>query len=120
MNTREIIEITLSNGFLEAIFGNGGDWDAALDLRDNGEFDNLWTDTYSKLRDENSSETEDIRTFRETVFKKVLSLTGHSDLAAYASDDLGLIAEAAGAGHFSPFVESLWNSYLKGNFPCGR
>jgi hypothetical protein len=115
----EIVSTVESEGFLESIFARDTDWDAALDARDSGTFDAAWRASDTRLGAFDSSESGVIRSLTETVFKRVLSLTGNAELAGYASDDFGLMAKAAEAGVGIPFVDGLWKSYRDGVFPRG-
>lgn len=115
----EILSRVDSQGFLEGIFARDTDWDAALDARDSGTFDAAWRASHASLGAHDATESDVIRALRETVFKRVLSLTGSPDVAGHASDDFGLMAKAAEAGVSIPFVEELWNAYRDGGFPRG-
>ncbi|MGX5729299.1 hypothetical protein ACWKWK_02070 [Pseudoxanthomonas beigongshangi] len=115
----EILSRVESKGFLEGIFARDNDWDAALDARDDGAFDAAWHASDAQLGAHESSESRVSRSLRETVFKRVLALTGNAELAGHASDDFGLMAKAADAGASIPFVDGLWNAYRDGVFPRG-
>jgi len=116
----QILSKVESKGFLEGIFALDTDWDAALNARDSGTFDEAWSASDAQvLSAHDSTESSVVLSLRETVFKRVLSLTGSSEVAGYASDDFGLIAKAAEAGLNIPFVDGLWNSYRDGFFPGG-
>lgn len=120
MNADELSARIRSPGFLARIFGADTDWDQALDCRDACKFDQAWCASHDAVqaasRDGDASEIDRLR---ESVFKQVLSLTGNPDVAAYASDDFGLMAQAAEAGVQRPFIIGLWNTYLDGRFPGG-
>ncbi|WP_210715654.1 hypothetical protein, partial [Pseudomonas protegens] len=103
--------------FLELIFNKSTDWDAELDLRDSTEFDSTWSASYEEIISSCPSEDQLIKKIRETTFKRVYQLTKNSDLAGYASDDLGLIAQAFQNNVENDFVNMLWRAYTQGKFP---
>lgn len=55
---------------------------------------------------------------KEAAFKMVFRLTGNPDLAAYVSDDFGLIAQARLQAADIAFIDSLWDCYARGEFPA--
>ncbi|QDQ87369.1 hypothetical protein FMZ60_07075 [Alcaligenaceae bacterium SJ-26] len=120
MKADELSAKIRSPGFLARIFDSSMDWDQALDGRDACKFDQAWCASHEAVQAASrNGDSSEICRLRESVFKQVLSLTGNPDVAAYASDDFGLMAQAAEAGVQSPFINGLWNAYLDGRFPGG-
>ena len=108
----------INNGiFFERIFGQALDWDAALDARDSGAFDAGWRESSEKLAAGYPLDETATMEVREAVFKTVFRLTANPDLAAYVSDDFGLITQANLHGADIAFIRRLWDAYLQGAFP---
>jgi len=105
--------------FLENVFAQHVDWDAALDARDAPDFDTAWTSSYEEISAACPPESSIVRDIRESAFKKVYAITKSADLAAYVSDDMGLIALAADNQLNIEFVDALWKTYTQGRFPGG-
>jgi len=105
--------------FLENVFAQHVDWDAALDARDALDFDTAWTSSYEEISAACPPESSIVRDIRESAFKKVYAITKSADLAAYVSDDMGLIALAADNQLNIEFVDALWKTYTQGRFPGG-
>ena len=61
-----------------------------------------------------STYNEDIR---KIVFNMVLEITNNDDLAAYISDDFGLIWDAEKVDINNNWINVLWQSYKKGEIP---
>ncbi|WP_152031541.1 hypothetical protein [Pseudomonas putida] len=107
-------------GFFEAVVSGVNDWDEALDERDEEDFDSAWSDAYEKLKSleySSAGDEEVVSDVRESVFKKIYSLTKSSDVAGYISDDIGLVADSISKSCNIEWVESLFEVYCAGKFP---
>jgi len=113
----EILSRINGDAFLEKVFARHVDWDAALDARDAPDFDTAWTLSYAKISAACPPESSTVREIRESAFKKVYAISNSADLAAYVSDDMGLIAWAADNQLDIEFVDDLWKTYTQGTFP---
>ncbi|MBA1190283.1 hypothetical protein G7Z99_14675 [Pseudomonas entomophila] len=110
-----------SKDFFETIVAGVDDWDTLLAQRDDERFDAQWSASYEALLKVPYRFLEDEKTaarIRGHVFKKVLALTGSSEVAGYASDDFGLIMDAALKASDSAWANMMFNSYTEGVFPC--
>lgn len=58
--------------------------------------------------------SEDIR---KKAFNIVLQITDNDDLAAYISDDFGLIWDAEKVNVNNSWINALWQSYKNGKIP---
>lgn len=117
MQTSDILGKINDGVFFERIFAQERDWDAVLNLRDSAAFDADWLESNEKLAAGYSVEETATKEVREAAFKTVFRLTGNSDLAAYVSDDFGLITQANLHGADIAFICRLWDSYVHGIFP---
>lgn len=99
---------------------NEDDFDRILDQRDEVAFSKRWMETFDTIEEEfKESKTDKIISddIREKVFKLVYSITNHSDLASYISDDYGLIIQSIEIKHNDRWLNSLWLEYKNGNLP---
>jgi hypothetical protein len=101
---------------------NEDDFDRILDQRDEVAFSERWMETFDTIEEEfKESKTDKIISdhIREKVFKLVYSITNHSDLASYISDDYGLIIQSIEIKHNDRWLNALWLEYKNGNLPHG-
>lgn len=117
MQTSDMLARIKDGIFFERIFGQELDWDAALDARDSGAFDDGWRESNDKLAAGYPVDETATMEVREAAFKTVFRLTANPDLAAYVSDDFGLITQANLHGAEIAFIGRLWDSYVHGIFP---
>lgn len=103
--------------FLEPVFAQETNWNERLDARDADSFAAHWSDSYKRLNDRSSEESERVRDIREWAFKETYRMTQNADLAGYVSDDLGLIAKALDNNVEDEFITQLWVAYSQGIFP---
>lgn len=115
----------LSREINDPIFFQGlsniGNWDDALDKRDQADFDDAWTASNSAVSSKQYIDPDDeaaVTNLRESVFKEVFRLTENSEVASYVSDDFGLIGEAVAKGCFTGWIEWLYEVYSSRKFPC--
>lgn len=54
------------------------------------------------------------------VYKKIYEYSDDSELAAYISDDFGLIYDCEVLGYSDSWIEALENYYAMCQIPCGR
>lgn len=118
MTTANDILATINDSiFLETIFQKDTDWDAALCARESVEFDGAWCASYEKMTSSCPPESALVKEIREIAFKKVYQVTENADLAGYVSDDMGLIAQACQNKVEIDFIDNLWKTYMRGEFP---
>ncbi|MED5595311.1 hypothetical protein [Janthinobacterium sp. P210006] len=114
----EILSRINGDILLERIFRKNTDWDAKLDARDSFEFDHAWSMSHKKVTSSCPPEDGPVREVREAAYKKVYQITKNADLAAYVSDDMGLIVLACKNKLDVEFIDNLWKSYTQGEFPA--
>ena len=91
-----------------------------LDERDDNFFSEQWMQAYNEVEKQNKQQgvpatySEDIR---KKAFNIVLQITDNDDLAAYISDDLGLILDAEKVNVNNSWINALWQSYKNGKIP---
>ncbi len=97
--------------------------ESILNLRDDDRFAAAWTRCWQDVeaqkalcRLDNSQELMSARV-REIAFLRAFERWQSSDLAAYISDDLGMIADALSLKIMNSWVEELLQSYLAGIVP---
>ena len=94
--------------------------DNILVERDDNFFSEQWMQAYNEVEKQKkqqgvpSTYNEDIR---KIVFNMVLEITNNDDLAAYISDDFGLIWDAEKVDINNNWINVLWQSYKKGEIP---
>ena len=89
--------------------------DGILNSRDSDLFSNLWT----KARDEIEIEEINLDAEREKIFKLVFSKTKSDDLSAYITEDFELITSYIGLKE-NNWVTSLCHSYFNRKIPEGE
>lgn len=120
MKTTEIKNIIQNE--LPLILGRLSDEtiDNILVERDDNFFSEQWMQAYNEVEKQKkqqgvpSTYNEDIR---KIVFNMVLEITNKDDLAAYISDDLGLILDAEKVNVNNSWINALWQSYKNGKIP---
>lgn len=120
MKTTEIKNIIQNE--LPLILGRLSDEtiDNILVERDGNFFSEQWMQAYNEVEKQKkqqgvpSTYNEDIR---KIVFNMVLEITNNDDLAAYISDDFGLIWDAEKVDINNNWINVLWQSYKKGEIP---
>lgn len=91
-----------------------------LDKRDDNFFSEQWMQAYNEVEKQKKQQgvpatySEDIR---KKAFNIVLQITDNDDLAAYISDDLGLILDAEKVNVNNSWINALWQSYKNGKIP---
>lgn len=100
---------------------NFADIDFLLDERDKDIFARQWAEEYSNIEKIKSRNNEKlIDKYREKIFKTVFKQTDNDDLAAYVSDDFGLLADALNSDYRSRWIEALQFYYINGKIPKGN
>ena len=97
-----------------------GDFDDYLDHRDGEGFESRWLTSSTRLEEAcapDEAQTGDIDRIREVAFKAAFAKTANGDLAAYVSDDFGLIARDVACGTEDAFARALWDAYRVGRLP---
>jgi len=93
-----------------------------LDERDSEEFSQKWMAAFNLLESQKyrmSKNQTDLSTqIRETAYLRAFARWKSPDLAAYVSDDFGLISDAAALAIDDPWVNGMLQSYRKGVIPC--
>ena len=122
MDKKELIT-NLYTAFEKALSDkeNFADIDCLLDERDKDIFAKQWTAEYSNIEKIKSRNNEKlIDKYREKIFKIVFKQTDNDDLAAYVSDDFGLLADALNSDYRSRWIEALQFYYINGKIPKGN
>lgn len=120
MKTTEIKNIIQNE--LPLILGRLSDEtiDNILVERDDNFFSEQWMQAYNEVEKQKKQQgvpatySEDIR---KKAFNIVLQITDNDDLAAYISDDLGLILDAEKVNVNNSWINALWQSYKNGKIP---
>ncbi|QIW15402.1 hypothetical protein A4G20_03170 [Pasteurellaceae bacterium RH1A] len=89
--------------------------DTYLERREQADFDKSWASADKSLEAMKTQGIDDFnqseQKLREQVFKRVAVLTKNYDLAAYLSDDAGLIYTNLVFEGNNPFVNQLYGAY---------
>ena len=97
-----------------------------LELRDDTMFDSEWIRVYKLIEEQKQSlgySDEDKKSsdeYRKMVYKKIYEYSDDSEIAAYISDDFGLIYDCEVLGYSDSWIEALENYYAMCQIPCGR
>lgn len=98
-----------------------GTVDVVLDIRDSDEFSEQWMAAFDAVQSSKAemtrSQTDLSTRIREAAYLLAYSRWHSPDLAAYVSDDFGLIADAAACGVNNAFVGELLSAYKRGVVP---
>ena len=93
-----------------------------LDERDTEEFSQRWMAAFNLLESQkdrmSKNQTDFSRQMCETAYLRAFARWKSPDLAAYVSDDFGLISDAAALAIDDPWVNGMLQSYRKGAIPC--
>ncbi|GGX35355.1 hypothetical protein [Aquimarina muelleri] len=124
MNNKEKILNDFIDSKLRSILDSYSEdsFDDILDERDEEYFSDVWMSIYTEV--EALTKEKGVNPFsesiREKAFKLIINETDNSDLAAYISDDLGLLSDAVDVGYNNGWLISLWNEYQKNKIPSGK
>ncbi|MGG0757643.1 hypothetical protein [Brevibacillus laterosporus] len=100
--------------------------DALLDKRDDPAFSEEWMRVYAEISHIKKMESLPSlyasmeEGLRKIIFLKVLEITSADDLAAYISDDFGLILDSVVLEYRDEWLNGLWNEYQKKRIPQGE
>lgn len=107
-----------------SMFGNI-DFDEILDLRDSDLFDREWNRVYKVVEEEKkikgySEENKQLSDeCRKNTYLRVYNLCENDSLAAYISDDFGVICDSELVGYTDSWLEGLIKAYAALKIPCG-
>ncbi|WP_051263754.1 hypothetical protein [Tenacibaculum ovolyticum] len=124
MNNKEEVLNKFINSRLKTLLNNyyEDSFNDVFEERDEEYFSDVWMSIYNEI--EVLTAKKGVSTFseeiREKAFKLIIDETENSDLAAYISDDLGLLSDAIDVGYNNGWLISLWNEYQKNKIPNGR
>lgn len=102
------------------------DLDEILYLRDSDPFDSEWNRVYKAVEeqkkikgysDENKHLTDE---YRKSAYLRVYNLCNNDDLAAYISDDFGIISDSELMSYTDWWLEALINTYANSKITCGK
>jgi hypothetical protein len=92
-----------------------------LDSREREDFSSQWMESFDNVESQKSSMenrlAESVAQIRKVAYLKSYARWKSPDLAAYISDDFGLIADAIAMRIKDPWLELLLNSYWNGAIP---
>ena len=94
-----------------------------LELRDDTMFDSEWIRVYKLIEEQKQSlgySDDRINKQIKMVYKKIYEYSDDSELAAYISDDFGLIYDCEVLGYSDSWIEALESYYAMCQIPCGR
>lgn len=94
--------------------------DNILNERDNNFFSEQWMQAYhevEKQKKQQGAPANSGEEIRKNAFNIVLKITDNDDLAAYISDDLGLILDAEKVNVNNSWINALWQAYKNGEIP---
>ena len=99
------------------------DIESALNQRDKPHFAQTWMNAFRQIeRNKGGKEDADPRVtrLRELAYRQAFGRWHSPDLAAYISDDIGLIGDALAINHDDTWVNGLLDSYLSHQFPLSN
>ncbi len=98
------------------------DIDMLLDGRDSDEFDTRWLTVYRLLEGVSSlsnMDTNFVQRLSNAAYKSVFETSQHPDFSSYVSDDFELIGKSLITDTQISWLNGLWRSYKRGQFPTG-
>ena len=110
---------------IEQLVVPGDDVIGLLCKRDEDDFCARWTRAFNAVaaakskRPLSSKIEKAILDLRECTFRRTFARWKSSDLAAYISDDFGLIGDSLGVGGNYQWINRLLQVYLSGEIPTG-
>lgn len=99
------------------------DIEKSLDLRDVPEFDSEWMRIYNLVeqrKNEGEDSGEELDEICEMAYMKAFDTREDDEIAAYVSDDFGLIYDADSLEISDPWLDKLIDCYRRSVFPCGK
>lgn len=103
-----------------------GDTDELLDRRDIDPFDTEWcrvskeTEALKKIQSYPDEAKKEQRKIREKAFMIMIENTAESELAAYVSDDFGLIYDSLVLNYHDEWLNKLIEAYKNKKIPAGE
>lgn len=100
--------------------------DEVLNNRDCEVFSTQWTRVYNEVdkikQKENLTEIyrKHDEKLRRVIFLEVYNITLSGNMAAYISDDFGLILDSLVFDYKDDWINSLWIQYIRGKIPQGE
>jgi hypothetical protein len=97
--------------------------EAALDQRDDPHFAETWMNAFRQIEAKKGSKQDAeprIGQLREMAYLQSYERWQSPDLAAYISDDFGLIGDALATNYHNAWVNGLLHAYLSLRFPHGN
>jgi len=97
-----------------------------LNQRDQQEFSTKWMEAFQRIVGTQTNGVNDIPhpdevlKLRELCYLQAYRRWKSADLAAYISDDMGLVGDALLVNATDPWINALLREYLSGRFPTGR
>jgi hypothetical protein len=117
----DILLNKIRHGLIERICLSDTEIDLVLSQRDRDEFSEKWIIANKMIGAlTNQDDLEIIQRIRHESFLKSFERWYSSDLAAYISDDMELIAKALCINSFDPWVNSLLVAYQMGKIPTSQ
>lgn len=104
----------------------GLELDHILDQREDEAFDQEWSRVYREVEELKREkgypeEAEQLcGQIRKEAYLSVYKAYPDSDLAAYVSDDFGLICDSEQLGYEDRWLDALIKAYEEGTIPCGK
>jgi hypothetical protein len=105
---------------------NNIDSDEILDLRDSELFDSEWNRVYKAVEEQKkikgySDENRKLSNeYRKNTYLRVYDLCDSDSLAAYISDDFGLVCDSELVGYTDSWLQVLIKTYATSKIPCGH
>jgi hypothetical protein len=98
------------------------DINKALDHRDKETFAGKWMELFQEveIKKESGEDADDrVTQLREATYLQAYDRWHSPELAAYISDDFGLIGDALAIGFKHPWLTALLHAYMNRKFPMG-
>jgi hypothetical protein len=118
-----LIDVIKSGRLVDALPIDDGDVDRWLELRDDATFSRQWMSVDRDLETRKKQvkyDEEPVTKLRELVFEQVFARWRPSDLAAYISDDFGLVGDALLLNVDNSWLNGLFAMYSAGVLPHGN
>ena len=123
MTISDLFRLVSDGSLVSGIAVNDSDIVASLDARDRLSFSERWIDAFNHVEATKVTAPLDVASqdivskARELAYLQAFKRWRSADLAAYISDDVGLIADAIITNCMDSWLDGMLQQYVNGHFP---
>jgi hypothetical protein len=122
MNPQLLLSLICDEGIITSItIPVGSSIEQIINTRDSDDFSQRWMAAYKAVESRKGQASKNLSELsaqiREAAYLRAYARWKSPDLAAYVSDDFGLIADALALGKEDPWINAMCDSYKNGTIP---